>query len=540
MGGRFTQSLHADQGYSHRTISEQFETVLEDLKTAVEKQALKKESGSYNSLAMFYQSISTASNHFEKIEQSLSTGALANQKKIHANFENLCTTIVKIDKTPYKASNMRPRHIRWLANCISQLGKAATALRNKRLNQADLNLINTIINFAKTMVFYVLQPCSRYIGTGFEQAQDLLVHRPYEFLTRNWWWAIPATAAGAKLVWDASSFAKNQKQDPRDWDLNANVQPECSWYKRLVSVVAGSVLATKFSDGYIKMDGYIPVGFPVGLEKAAETHGAEYEQYEQQFERDSNGSVIGDPKQVKIASHNFQRNYLRRVITQIPALRQSGLDCGFHSLYNAVCLATENYAGLVNRTTFNERLLEWKTLLRQQNALAQARGATTFIGVDQMETIIQGSEYFVPVRRNQQQLLNQDGENPIYNYLNDNISIIFDLNGLEAIFSRNPAENRDILLAGDNNHVLHNIRQFRQDPVRHGRQVIVVNDGYMRNGYAHGAHWFAMVIKHNSDNQTDSIQITDSIGSDYRKRSIINRVYRLFRTDRNNQDLPGM
>lgn len=509
------------------TVSHRFERVLHTFQEMVEQKVLKKNYHyAYNPLTLFYRGVSIACNDFAAIEQDFLAGTFADHKNINTKFEALCRTIVDIDKMLYKPSNLRPRHIRWLNDASSQLGKAARTLPSK-----------TIQNFAMTMNRDVLPHCARYIGTGFEHMRDFLVHRPWEFFKRNWWWTIPTTAAGAKIAWDALNFPEDQRQNPTDWNTRANNQPDSSWYKKLVSLIAGGMFASKLAKGYTKMDGHTYVGHPIGLEQPAGAQEAQYKQYEQRIVRGDDGRVIGDPQQVEVDPYRFQRNYLRRVITQLPCLRQKGMNCGFHSLYNAVCIATRNYAGLVDPATFQGHLRAWQTFLNQDQArAARIRRASGFIGVDDMEEIIRNFDYFAPIRRNAPQRMDQNnGGVPVLNHLQNNVSIIFDLNGLEAIFQR-PQDNAAVLLAGNHNHVLSNIDRFRNHNAH--QQTIIVNLGYIFNGYSRGAHWFVMEIEHDPASQTDFVLITESTAQDYRKREIIDRVYRLFRTDRANGDLP--
>ena len=528
------------------TSSEKLDRVLQSMQTVVEKQVVRKKRHSlapkhnYNPLTPFYQGVGNACCDFASIENEVTAGAFAGHEAVHKNFQTLCDTITKIDSVLHKPENLRPRHIRWFQDAVRQFAKAASAIEKKVRNQEDLQLIHRIQDFTRIMNRDVFPHCARYVGTGFEHLRDFLIHRPAEFLKRNWWWTIPVAVAGTKITWDTITFAENQKQDPKDWNLKTNDQPNSSCYTKLLSLLAGGFFAAKFKDGYTKMDGHTFVGAPIGTEYPAEQLQAEYKQYRRELERDENGLVIGDPRQVAIEPFQFDRHYNQRIITQLPAVTQSGCDCGLHSLYNAVCLATGRYADLVNRQKFEQHLRAWKNHVYQAEAAQKGVRPTSisrFLGTSELETLIQNFPFFARIRRNQRQRLENQlfGGAAVYNYLQNNVSVIFDLNGLEGIFrNRNQNDLAPILgaAAGGHNHTLWNIDRFRNHNAH--RQVIIVNDGHMVNGFARGSHWFAIVIEYDQATNTDHIIITESMSEDYRKQEIIKRVYRLFRTDRLN------
>jgi len=542
--------VHANQTCYVRCNSNRFEQILHTIKNAVEEQVLIKNKYNYNPLDFFYKGIESACNDFSIIENEFISGAFVGHNTIHENFKKLCTTITKIDSILYKPLNLRPRHIRWLKDNILQFARTAAAIEKKVTNQADFKLIYIIQDFAKTINFSIFPYCLRYIGSSFEHLRDLSIHRPFEFLKKNWWWTIPTAAVATKVAWNALNFPENQKQDPKDWTMQTNDQPHDSWYKKIISLVAAVVFASQLKDGYIKMDGHTYVGKPLGLEEHEETHNAEYKQYKTELVRGEDETVIGDPKQVGIDPFRFERHYNKRIITQLPVLSQSGADCGFHSLYNAVCLKIKRYKDLVNRQKFEEMRRAWKTYLFRNEANKKNIEPNTisrFLTADELESLIQNRDFqfFAHIRRNQrQQLNNQDGQ-AVYNFLQDNVSIIFDLNGLEAIFRNRDGLDENLLnnntneligilgaAAGGHNHTLWNINRFRN--YNANRQVIIVNEGYIQNGYSNGAHWFAMVIEYDPTANTDHLLITESMSNDYRRNNIIKRVYQLFRTDRSN------
>jgi len=536
-----------------------FKRVLQVIERSVVSQLMERKNSpkkNFNPVEIFTEGVINASVEFETIEDEISMERLAEHSKIEASFKKLSDTIAALDKISFRPTRLKPRHIRNLTRDITALGKSAQVAEKNARSEAEFSLIRLIQTFSRTMHTQVLPLCHRYFGTGLEHMADFFVHRPWEFVKRNWWWTVPLAIAGGKVAWDTISYPENARVNPEEWVPRENGNPEMSWYKKIIGVLASGALISKFNDGYTKMNGHTYVGQPIGAELPARVNNnARYKRYEMRIKRKEDGTVDGDPEQVEVDPYQFTRTYKERVITQLPCLRQSGVDCGLHTLYNLTCLARGRHQDLVNRGFFRENMHAWKQHLfgpqltrklekrfckekAKKLGMEKAKRESAFLSVDQLESVIQQFDFFRPIRRNQRQQVSQHGgNNAVYNYLQDNVSLVGNLAELEGIFrNNNRVELQNIVLAqGSHNHAIRNIDRFRNHNAH--RQIIIVNEGTEGRFATRGYHWFAMAIEHNPNTDTDHIIITESMNNDYRKRRIIERVYHLFRTDRAEQNL---
>lgn len=492
--------------------SEAFDRILISIQEAVEQKTLRRGSN-YNPLASFYQGIGDAANDFALLEDEFQENAFENIPSMKEAFKKLCKTIATIDRSVKTSADIKPRHIRWIKDDLADLSKRAIATQKKVDNREDFNLIPVIRRLNNNQAFSY---SSTYVGSGLDKLGDVLIHRPWEFFKRNWWWNIPVLAGAAKVYWDAKNYPDNNKQDPENWNLETTGQPESNWYKKLLSLAALSFFGSRFHDGFIKMNNTMHLaGEPIGREAPAY--------------RDENVSYNQFRGEIILAGGEYReinRDYNRRIITQLPCLRQEGLDCGYHALYNALCFATQDYAALVNRELFDETLMGWKDILQANEARwADIERHGGQIEQQDMGIIARLSGDCDAIRR--QDWDEDQNPAPEVSPFDDDISVIADINGVEGIFQT------EILGGVINNEYMHrllrNIHRFRNG---HNRQVIMVNLGNLNaRGHSNGVHWIAMVLEYNPATQTDHILIGESTGSDYRTRRIIKRVYQLFRTD---------
>jgi len=308
-------------------------------------------------------SISAAQKDFLLIAQSLEAGQFESldpksTKKILKAFEALHKIVSKIKNT----KKLKPRHVRWFAGALQNLENSIKSIKTNSLTTEMLSGLTKIAFFCQTMRDKVCWFLAGQIGTRFEKIRDFLVHRPFEFYKRNWWWTVPTTLATAKVSWDSYWLADNSRVPVDRWNLRTQEGPPSpSWYKLFLTMVAGSLFASKFKDGFVKSGG-VYVGKPVGASKNRPEANVLISRVELERENDDSGQV--NQRRVREVRHlTVLGEY---IVRQLPGLGQWWTcDCGYYALYNALCLKTDNLAGLVDREAFDIRLRRWIEIVRE-------------------------------------------------------------------------------------------------------------------------------------------------------------------------------
>ncbi|MCK4517668.1 hypothetical protein KAT92_02755, partial [Candidatus Babeliales bacterium] len=243
-------------------------------------------------------------------------------------------------------------------------------------------------------------------------------------------------------------------------------------------------------------------------------------------------TVVGNSRTINTGNIREIHRDVNVVITSIPVLSQRGTDCGFHTMFNAVCFAQEDYNLILDRNQFEQRLETWKNLLDQRDM------ATEFISSHQMEMVINNFDFFQPDLR---QGLEQ----------NENVSIIEGIWQLESVFhgvqydeyriasdqvgnldadverlrqEEDPEHLQFVRQHNDNwverQEILQNIINFRAGQ----SQIIILNTGT--------AHWLALRMERGEEGEPDHILVADSAWNiDRRHSNLIRRIYYLFKMD---------
>ena len=471
-------------------------------------------------------SISTVRKDFLFISQALDAGQLESAKKVEKSFKSLHKIVSKIKSS----KKLKPRHVRWLSKSIQNLENSLKTVDPKTLDIATTLLLTRIASFCQTMRDKVCWFLSEQIGTRFEKIRDFLVHRPFEFYKRNWWWTVPTTLATAKVSWDSYRYAGNNRIPVGQWNLRTQEGARNkAWYKVLLSTIAGSLFASKFKDGFVKSNG-VYVGEPVGAPH----------NYEQDVRWPIRAEVsviegnarIGEPQPIETGRTRQILRDVNVVVTSIPTLSQQGTDCGFHAIYNAVCFAQEDFDLMLNRNLFDQRLATWK------NFLAQRHMETNFLHSQEMEAVINNFDFFQPTLR-QEQNQNENVsiiegvwqlESALYGAQYDEYQIASNqvdnlIEDVERLRQEEDPEHLRFVERHNNNwgerpEILQNIRNFRAGQ----SQIIILHTG--------AAHWLALRMERGDDGEPDHILVADSAWNVDRSHSnLIRRIYHLFRTD---------
>lgn len=497
--------------------SSSFGNILKLSSTAIEKQV------SIGSKRIFDNGIEQAIKKFNDIANEIEDCFLEH-KKIHKKFEQLCKTIVLVSNKIAKASSVKPWHINRLKTNIDDFCKSVEKVADKVWTPKEKKFVYLVQEFSEIMnrrvYFYLLEN----VGTKFEKLQEKFLYKPMRFYWRNKYVTIPATTAAillTKATWDARQYSKECRQhlstppNPDSWDVHTVTEPtkeKKGIWKGFVVGLAGILFSKLLAggDGFVMTTDGRFVNEPIGTkipdcDKKQVAWGGQFREDQQRDERDIVEFVRTD-----LPGYEFERSFENLSITQLPCIRQSGVDCGYHALYNAVCLFNADYRGLVFRDehNFDKQLEDWKAYLQQ-------KGERVRNGLDAVHVgdLVNHFDFFALIKR----LGAGEGEIDIFV---DNVSLVGNLNQLIGQFRRNAGDNNPLFQS-----IFQNMQRFRNDSANNPQVIILHTGGY---------HWIALKIERNRDNTGDHMIVVDSINHDYRHRELLMQVYYMFKTDPHN------
>lgn len=316
----------------------------------------------------------------------------------------------------------------------------------------------------------------------------------------SWFWnnkafSIPMLAAAGFTLWDGIQVARGTYKD-KTW---AETAKGC--YKGIIGAAAlpalwglsqycntNSTPQNVFSSSFSKEPGYQAVYKPVF---------------------DDFGKVVSyDTKYVFVGKRKFAK---------YAVVRQGyNADCGYHAVYNALCLAKNNFYDLCNSKKFESTTRSWK------KAVFKARNCQSFSDVDsrEIEEII--IKKHVPALRGK-----HNGEEKQNVFLKDNISLIDNLDSIQQMITVGA-------IAGIDKHTIDNIQRFRK---RRTPQIIILNNssGDIYANHSDSWHWLTIKLEQvDEDGHTVKISIFDSIGKQVVSKlspsteALMEKVYHLF------------
>lgn len=171
------------------------------------------------------------------------------------------------------------------------------------------------------------------------------------------------------------------------------------------------------------------------------------------------------------------------------------LDCGYHAVYNACCLYSNDLDGLLNFKKFKKESTLWKRTVGKTN-----------ITSGDIEKII---KTHVPTLRKYQ-----------------DVSIIDCIESMDNMIEQGA-------IGGIDHHTMRNIQRFR---VKKKPQIVILNtsSGDIYTYYNKSWHWLAVKLEHTKDNMVQ-MTVVDSLSNIGTNHTKLDQLYNLFV----NTDLPG-
>ena len=296
---------------------------------------------------------------------------------------------------------------------------------------------------------------------------------PNASMLSHFWHNKKTTAAlllsGGLVAWDLKKLASGECQN-QTWEQTA-----LGSYKGLIGAGLFSVLSYSL---YKKIKNYEAISQTVTVKKP------ENATFFVPFYR--NGVLQGyHPKQVHLG---------RRVIKRINAIEQKGADCGYHAIFNAMCLKKNCLYALGDKKTFTNSLKQWK----KQVGKIRNTSETSNISSGEIEAIIK------------KQVSSLRSGNDI----KKNVSLIDNINDADTM-----VQEKCIDL-----HLCSNIRRFQE---RRTPQIVILNpsDGDVQANYRESWHWLAVRLEW-LDRSTVQMTVVDSLGG--QNDAILDRLYNLF------------
>jgi len=275
--------------------------------------------------------------------------------------------------------------------------------------------------------------------------------------------------SGGLVAWDLKKLANGDYQD-QTWEQTA-----LGSYKGLLGAALFPILSYSL---YKKIKNYEAI-LSVKTVKKPETVTFSCPFYK-------NGVLQGTyQKQVHLG---------KRVIKRINAIGQEGADCGYHAVYNAICLKKNSMYALGDKKTFYGLRDRWKKQVLAKRETCDASN----ISSGEIEAII----------KKQVSNLRSGKE------LKKNVSLIDNINDADTMVQEKCIDP----------HLCANIRRFQE---RRAPQVVILNpsDGDVQANYRDSWHWLAVRLEW-LDKVTVLITVVDSLGG--QNDAILDRLYDLF------------
>lgn len=209
---------------------------------------------------------------------------------------------------------------------------------------------------------------------------------------------------------------------------------------------------------------------------------------------------LDEPKPEVTITRNISNHACDAIIQQYNGIPQGyGADCGYHAIYNAICLATNNIGALNDVEAFEERCSKWKRAVEWDRSNKITSGTSNIDSREIEEIII---KRYVP---------------ELCSY--HNISIISYLDGMNPMIEQGA-------VAGIDQHTVRNIQRFQEQKKA---QVIILNSakGDVYKHHNKSWHWFVVKLEYNDD---DTVQMTvvDSLMGDSTNNPALDKLYHLF------------
>jgi len=317
---------------SKESCSEKFRFILTTMQEATETEIL------YSVLAdAIRTSIEKSCDSFDRIEKLFSENIFASYKRLTNSFRRFSITVSNLRRVIHSTKNVRPAYVRWLQERVTNLGKMAKkAIGTEACNKQSLL---EIVCFYRQMKSDVFPDMNMYIGTSGQKTWDNLVQKPWEFYKRNWFWVTPLVVCGSILAVKGCQMIRD------------------SWLGKVAAAGAGLILLR---------DGQILIG---GHKRGRVVEKPISQMFSATF--DSQTCFMNT-----VREGEEEPNIFKHKIVQDPSLKQKGLACGYHAIFNLMRYhrwlnpkpdkGMSDEPNLIKRTKFNEQLKAWKMLIEEK------------------------------------------------------------------------------------------------------------------------------------------------------------------------------